>query len=103
MYVRRFTKCWTKENGATKSLKVMSTIRRLDLFHESMCFAKTPKHPHLYLKAHQHYLDLILFQYLSEYEGYMRRRRKDFTFPSLKEYIETKSGNVKEESIDNVV
>ena len=29
--------------------------------------------------------------------------RKDFTFPSLKEYIETKSGNVKEESIDNVV
>ena len=54
------------------------------------------------LKAHQHYPDVILTQYLSEYEGYMRRIRKDFTFPSLKEYIETKSGNVKEESIDNV-
>ena len=66
-------------------------------------FAKTSKHPHLYLKAHQHYPDLILSQYLSEYEGYMRRIRKKITFPSLKEYIETKSGNVKEESIDNVV
>jgi len=73
------------------------------IFYESMCFAKTSKHPHLYLKVHQHYPDLILSQYLSEYEGYMRRMRKDFTFPSLKEYIETKSDNVKEESIDNVV
>ena len=46
-------------------------------------------------KAHQHYPDLILSQYLSEYEGYMRRIRKGFTFPSLKEYLETISGNVK--------
>jgi len=56
----------------------------------------------LKFKAHQHYPDIILSQYLSEYEGYMRRIRKDFTFLSLKEYIETKSGNVKDEPIDNV-